>query len=129
MNKKAQTTIEPDVTTFFIAKLFLFGFVVFGMIQMLSFASPAIGKWITNVVINYFGGVSLGFLFMAAGFIGIALNELVSRLTVGVEPLFTKRAMAFFAVGIVVVAIGFMINWFGPAIGISEQAMHSMILP
>lgn len=127
MNKKGQM-LQP-ATGLFITNLIMFGFVTFGMVQLLGYMWPGGGAALDELIIKWFGGVKLLFLFVASGLVGIAINEISERLLTQAEPLFTSRIKAFFVVGAVVVIIGLGISALGTAGIIPASTVQSMILP
>jgi len=126
MNKKGQ---GGSVIGIWVGQLILFSLVVFGLIQVIAFAFPGGGAAVDDFVATYFKGSFLLFLFIAAGMIGMGINELLERLAIGIKPLFSKRLAAFLIIGVLVVLIGFGIGYAGEAGLIEHSMVQSMILP
>jgi hypothetical protein len=129
INKKAQvSTMTGDVIGTQVAQILFFGLVVFGVIQLFAFLAPNFGISLDDFITKYFGGGTVIFLFIAAGSIGVAINEALAQLSVQNSP-FTSRIGAFIAVGALVAVFGWVFGYFVDSGIVTNSFVNSMLLP
>lgn len=124
MDKKGQGVRRPELISIFVKRIFMFGLMIFGILQGMILFSPEFGKIVNDIIIKYFGGSSSIFLFVAAGFIGTGINELLERYFADVPRVFDKRVFMFFIMGAVVLGISFGVSMISP-----DFAAKSVIVP
>lgn len=109
MNKKAQAA-QMTASSMFVVEFMLSALLIFGVIQALVFVWPGGGLALREFIDTYFMGSNAFFLFMGAGALGMAFNQLTERFEAGIAPLFNSRIGAFIVFGIAALAIGFLIK-------------------
>jgi len=117
-NKKGQAiTVGQQYVSRFVIQIFSYSLISFGAIQAFSFMYKPFNGLVDNLVTSYFGGYTLVFLFFAAGFIGLALNEIFGRLLNPITglPVIEKRTWLFILIGLLCVIIGVTITALGNA--------------
>jgi hypothetical protein len=126
LNKKAQS---GDIIGQYAAKVFFFGLVVFGIIQLFAFLAPQFGIKLDEIVTKNFGGGVVIFLFIAAGLVGLALNEVLTRVAANYQPIFDSRIAAFIVTGILVGVFAWVFGSLADAGLIGSNVAKAMLLP